>query len=166
MMMRIAIATAAVLVTLVLAGPLGATSLLRPGQPASQVPPAEARAIAVEQQLLCPQCTNKRLDTCEIEICQDMRRDIRARLDRGESEQDILRFFAGRYGDRILAALPTSGFPLWLWGWTLLSVLAVSISGLAWLRRQRRPAAEAPALGDAEERWLSQLADPSNAREG
>ena len=29
----------------------------------------EAQALSLERQLLCPQCTNKRLDVCEIAIC-------------------------------------------------------------------------------------------------
>lgn len=125
------------------------------------VPEIEARALEVEKQLLCPQCTNKRLDTCEIEICQDMRREIRTRLERGEDEQAVVGFFASRYGDRILAALPKTGFHLWLWGWVVGSVLVVAASGALWLRGRQRPKPPAPDSFDpADERWLdSQLVD-------
>ncbi len=166
-MKRLVIPVAALVIAFGGALFLGAGDLLRPGLPPGQVSPAEARAIAVEQQLLCPQCTNKRLDTCDIEICQDMRREIRARLGRGEDENDILRFFAGRYGDRILTALPTRGFPLWLWTWVAGSIGAVTLLGAMWLRGQRRaPASTEGALLEADDRWLDSLVNDAAPREG
>ena len=35
------------------------------------------KEISIEKQLLCPQCTNERLDICSIQICIDMRKEIR-----------------------------------------------------------------------------------------
>lgn len=127
----------------------------RPAPPAT----LEGRVLAVERQLLCPQCTNQRLDVCDTAICQDMRREIRARLERGEADADIVRFFAGRYGDRVLASVPKSGFNLWLWGWVLGVIVLVGGAGAWWLSR-RAPSREAPPLEDQDERWLdAQLRD-------
>jgi cytochrome c-type biogenesis protein CcmH len=146
----------AVLVAVVLAG--GALALgLRAGS--SPPPTLEARVLAVEQRLLCPQCTNKRLDVCELAICEDMRREIRARLESGQSEAEVVAFFSGRFGDRVLASLPVSGFNLWLWGWVLASVVVVAVLGARWLRGRTRASAP-PPLADADERWLdAQLRD-------
>jgi cytochrome c-type biogenesis protein CcmH len=147
-------AAIAAVVVAALALALGGRDALRPSG-SNGLPELEARALSVEQQLLCPQCTNKRLDTCEIEICQDMRREIRARLERGEDEQAVVGFFASRYGDRILAVLPKTGFHLWLWGWVMGSVLLVGASGAMWMRRRQRPSPSAPVHLDAiDERWL------------
>jgi cytochrome c-type biogenesis protein CcmH len=126
----------------------------------------EARALAIERKLLCPQCTNLRLDVCETQICIDMRGVIRDRLAQGQSEEQIIDYFTGRYGDRVLAELPREGFNLVLFGWVGGSVLLVAALGTLVLLRLRRTATPAPATIDAaDDRWLDdQLARESDAR--
>jgi cytochrome c-type biogenesis protein CcmH len=114
----------------------------------------DARVLQVERQLLCPQCTNKRLDVCDQAICEDMRREIRTRLARGESEQEVIDFFAGRFGDRVRAAVPKSGFNLWLWGWVAASLVAAGGAAWSWLARSRGPVEARGDLDPADERWL------------
>ena len=116
----------------------------------------EAQALEVERQLLCPQCTNKRLDVCELQICQDMRVLIRERLAAGDSPDDIVRFFSNRYGERVLAELPKSGFNVLLFAWVGGSMLLVALGGgwvLLRLRRSAEPAPVTPLDAD-DERWL------------
>ncbi len=122
----------------------------------------EAQAQQIERQLLCPQCTNKRLDVCELAICVDMRSLIRERLAAGDSADTILLFFSTRYGDRVLADLPKSGFNLVLFCWVGGSLLLVALlggSGL-WGMRRTAEAAAGTALDAAGEQWLDeQLTD-------
>lgn len=127
----------------------------------------EAQALQVERQLLCPQCTNVRLDHCELAICADMRVEIRERLAAGQTPDDILLFFSSRFGERVLADLPRSGFNLVLFGWVGGSIALVLVAGTATLWRLRRTATPAAALAGggaldaAEERWLDeQLRSP------
>ena len=131
-------------------------------------PPArdlEARTLEVERQLLCPQCTSKRLDVCDQAICEDMRREIRARLERGETRAQILDFFSGRYGDRVLASVPKSGFNLWLWGWVLASIALAGLAAWSWLRGRAHPGRdtstrEASPREAVDDAWLdAQLRD-------
>ena len=125
----------------------------------------EAQAQQIESQLLCPQCTNKRLDICELAICVDMRELIRERLAAGDAPDDIILFFSNRYGERVLADLPKSGFNLVLFGWVGGSLLLVAALGTAALLRLRRTAAPAAVAAlDAEgERWLDeQTADDTS----
>jgi len=152
------------LATVALAAALwGVASLDVPGARAQEGPALsprqEAQALQIERQLLCPQCTNKRLDVCELAICQDMKRLIRERVAAGATSDDILLVFSTRYGDRVLAAVPKSGFNLWLWGWVGGSIVAVAGLGTWWLLRGRGTSPRgAPALeaveGDVDERWL------------
>ena len=115
----------------------------------------EAQALQVEKQLLCPRCTNKRLDQCELAICADMRLVIRERLEAGSSTDDILLYFSNRFGERVLAQLPRSGFNLFLFGWVGGSVLLVAFAGTAVLLQLRRTASAPPAtLSDADDEWL------------
>ena len=134
----------------------------------------EAQALQVERQLLCPTCTNKRLDTCELAICADMRLQIRERLAAGASGDDILLFFSNRFGDRVLADLPRSGFNLVLFGWVGGSIVVVAVAGGATLWRLRRSAMPlfatpggALTLSEDDERWLDeQLAAPRDGEPG
>ena len=122
----------------------------------------EARALKIERELLCPQCTNLRLDVCETQVCIDMRALIREKIAAGESDEQIIGYFTGRYGDRVLADVPREGFNLVLFGWVGASVALVAVVGGAVLWRLRRTAAPTPAgpLADADDRWLDeQLAE-------
>ena len=122
----------------------------------------EAQALQIERQLLCPRCTNVRLDQCELSICADMRGQIRERLAAGATGDDILLFFSNRYGERVLADLPRSGFNLVLFGWVGGSIVLVALGGGAMLWRLRRTARPAPALAgggaltEADDDWLDE----------
>lgn len=132
-------------------------------------------ALGIERQLLCPQCTNLRLDVCDTQICVDMRASIRERLARGESEQQIIQYFTGVYGQRVLAEVPARGFNLVLFWWVGASLAAVAVVGTLVLVRLRRSArvAEAPtggsmgALDSQTEQWLDkQIAEGAPDRNG
>ena len=94
--------------------------------------------LAIERQLLCPQCVNERLDQCELPICEDMRTIIRQQLLEGVPPDQIVFFFRARYGERILSNLPIEGFNLLLYGWVIGSVLLMSLGGTWALWRMRR----------------------------
>lgn len=89
----------------------------------------EEQALSIEKQLLCPQCTNERLDICSIQICIDMRKEIREQLQDGHNSDQIIFYFQNRYGQRVLADLPRSGFNIVLFGWVLASVVLVTLGG-------------------------------------
>jgi len=115
----------------------------------------DARALEIERQLLCPQCTNLRLDVCETQICIDMRAVIRERLEQGQSDAQIIEYFTGRYGDRVLADVPREGFNLWLFAWVGASMVLVAALGVYVLLHLRRTATPMPADQPSDdERWL------------
>ena len=154
---RRAMLAAALALTLIA---VSSAALDRPRAAAQDV---EAQALQIEKQLLCPQCTNVRLDHCELAICADMRTQIREQLAEGRSPDDILLFFSNRFGDRVLAELPKEGFNLFLFGWVGGSILLAGLATALALRQLRRTARPAPAgLSDVDQRWLdSQLHEDS-----
>jgi cytochrome c-type biogenesis protein CcmH len=113
------------MVMLVAAAAAASLALLGAATGSAQLPATEEQALAIERQLLCPQCTNKRLDVCELAICYDMKRLIRERLEAGSTADDIILFFETRYGPQVRAALPREGFNLWLFGWVTGAVTIV-----------------------------------------
>lgn len=137
----------------------------------AQVPPAadpriEAQAQAIERQLLCPICTNERLDVCATAICADMKRIIRERLAAGSSADDIILYFEQRYGERVRADLPRKGFNLVLFAWVGGSLLLVGTAGGWFLLSARRarpvPTSSTPAVDDL---WLdAQIAEDDSNR--
>lgn len=104
----------------------------------AQPPPIEAQALAIERQLMCPQCPNERLDTCTRAVCLDMKRSIRDQLAEGRTPDDIILFFETRYGPRVRASLEPAGFNLFLYGWIGVAMLAVVGGGTWYLWTLRR----------------------------
>ncbi len=132
-------------------------------------PELEERALNIERQLLCPQCTNKRLDVCELAICIDMRGQIREQLAEGRENDEIIFFFSNRYGQRVLADIPREGFNLVLFGWVGGSMILVALGGALFLLQLRRSgrayraaqaATAAPVGSPEDEAWLDRELPP------
>ena len=83
----------------------------------------------------------------------------------GQSPDEIVQFFAARYGDRVLADLPRSGFNLLLFGWVGGSIALVAlVGGSVLLRMRSRSAGAAVDAGAVDEDWLDdQLRAPDAA---
>ena len=87
---------------------------------------------------------------CPTETCAQWRAKIGEMLAQGQGEQEILDYFAARYGDHVLQVPPTRGFFLWVW---LLPMIAIA-GGLAVLvylvRGWSRKPAPAPIQAEDE----------------
>jgi len=83
----------------------------------------------VARKLSCPTCTGINVADCPTETCAQWRAKIGEMLVEGRSEQEILDYFAARYGDHVLQVPPKRGFFVLVW---ILPVIAI-LAGLAWL---------------------------------
>lgn len=101
--------------------------------PQGQVTDEQVRAIARE--LWCPLCSNVRLDTCELQACEQMRQEIALKLAEGEDLESIKAYFLEQYGPQILGEPPREGFN-WL-AWILPFAVLIG-SGLFLALRGRR----------------------------
>jgi len=120
--------------------------------PGRQVNADEVNRVA--KKLYCPVCENIPLDVCPTQACAQWRGTIREKLEAGWSEQSILDYFVGQYGERVLAQPSTRGLNVLVWVLPPVS-LAAGIAVLwAFLRRTapkgRQPAPPAPALTQAD----------------
>ena len=121
--------------------------------PVSAQQPTADEINAVAKNLSCPTCTGINVADCPTETCEQWRAQIGQMLAEGKSEQEILDYFAARYGDHVLQVPPKRGFFVLVWVLPILAVLA----GLVWLvflmrgwSQQRAAApAEDPQAADA-----------------
>lgn len=104
----------------------------------------------IASQLSCPTCTGISLADCPTETCAQWRAEIGRLLAEGKGQQEILDYFAARYGYHVLQTPPARGVFLWVW----LAPVAAIIGGIAWwglgLRWRHAGAVEHGTLVQAE----------------
>ena len=108
----------------------------------------EKAAQSIDGMLMCPVCPAETIDQAQVPIAKQMRRLVREKLAQGESREQILEYFAGVYGQDILAAPSKSGFNLVAWTVPLVGVFGALAAGFFVLRSMTagsvRPAQTAP----------------------
>jgi cytochrome c-type biogenesis protein CcmH len=162
---------------LVLASAGNVSSVLAagPGQSPPPSPPYdESEAYAIDRMLMCPICAGQTIDQSQSELAGQMRRLVREMMAQGATRQEVLEFFADRYGPAILASPPKSGANLLAWVLPAVGVVAALLAGLVIIRamapnrRGGEAAAEPPleeGLGpylEAVDRTLGLETHPSN----
>ena len=105
----------------------------------------------IAKQLRCPVCESVSVADSPAELAVQMRGVIRAKLEAGQSEQEILDYFVAAYGDAVLLEPPRRGlgWAAWLGPGIALGVGAALLALLlrGWVRAAGR---ERPAAGPAE----------------
>jgi cytochrome c-type biogenesis protein CcmH len=99
--------------------------------------------------MFCPVCENVPLDVCPTQACHQWRETIRQMLAEGKTEAEIKAQFVQRYGDRVLAAPPPTGFNWLVYIVPPVVILAGALALIRVLRRWR--VAPVPA-GDGGDR--------------
>ncbi len=137
----------------------GSAHALLPGE-AMDDPALDARARALYAQVRCVQCQNQSIADSNADIAADMRAVIRARLESGASDQEILDYLVSRYGRYVLLspAFESDTLILWLAPAVL---FGGGIVGFAiWYGRARRKGEsieDDQPLSDNEEQSLAAL---------
>lgn len=78
----------------------------------------------VAHELFCPTCESLPVDVCPTEVCSDWRAEIRRQLEAGATDEEVLEFFAARYGTGVLANPPARGLGSFFWIGPIVVVLA------------------------------------------
>jgi cytochrome c-type biogenesis protein CcmH len=117
-------------------------ALASPGRAA---PSFEDQVNDIARELMCPVCAGQTVAESNSTLAVQMREQIRDRLRRGESREQIMEYFVGQFGESVLARPPRRGVYLLLW---LAPVLAFGL-GVAlmirYLRGMTRPRPPAPS---------------------
>ena len=97
----------------------------------------EEEAQAIDQMLMCPVCPAESIDQAQVPLARQMRQRVREMLAEGATRQEVLDYFADRYGQNVLASPPKSGLNLLAWILPIVGLLAALAVALLVLRAMK-----------------------------
>lgn len=134
-----------------------AVSLLLLATSAHAGPKEDARADGLYREVRCVVCQSESISDSDAEIAADMRRDIRAGIASGKSDEAIRQDLYARYGDYVLFRPRISKANLVLWAVPPL-IAVIGIGAMIAIYRRRREAVAA----DLTEEEAARLRDLMN----
>ncbi|HEV8354239.1 MAG TPA: cytochrome c-type biogenesis protein [bacterium] len=111
--------------------------------PAAAVPSLEDQVYAIARELMCPVCSGQTVAESNSQLAQQMRDEIRMRLQRGESREQIIAFFVGQFGESVLATPPRRGVGLLVWITPLIIFVLGAVILIRFLQNARRRSPDA-----------------------
>ena len=122
-------------------------------------PALEERARTISQQLRCLVCQNESIDSSNAEVARDLRLIVRERLLAGDSDEEIVDFVVGRYGDFVLLNPPLRTRTILLWAAPIImTVLGLALITMFYRNMAQRRVEPAP-LSDQEKENLKRYLD-------
>lgn len=94
-------------------------------------PTLEDQIHAIAKDLMCPVCAGQTVADSNSQLAQQMRAEIRQRLQAGQTREEIIAYFVGQFGEGALASPRPKGSGLVLW----LSLPLAFLMGVLLLRR-------------------------------
>ena len=153
-------------VILALLGPAIGDASAKEAAPTAQDVVVEKRMVAISEELRCLVCQNESLAGSQADLAKDLRREIREQIQEGRSDQEIMDFMVGRYGDFVRYRPPLKGTTLMLWFGPFALLLVGIVVLVASLRRRSRRVADAiPALSAAEQQKVDDLLGKTEERQ-
>ena len=106
--------------------------------PAAADPELEARVLCISAELRCLVCKNQTIADSHADLAQDLRRQVREMLVRGETDQQVIDYMTARYGDFVLYRPPFRATTALLWIGPALLLLGGITALVLVLRRRNR----------------------------
>lgn len=97
----------------------------------SAAPTLDDQVHAISKDLMCPVCAGQTVAESNSQLAEQMRAEIRSRLQAGQTREEIIAYFIGQFGEGVLASPPARGGTLVLW----LSLPAALLVGILIIRR-------------------------------
>jgi cytochrome c-type biogenesis protein CcmH len=123
-------------------------------------PALEARARHLSEGLRCLVCQNQSIDDSNAPLAHDLRLLVRERLEKGDSDSQVINFLVSRYGEFVLLKPRFELQTLLLWGLPPVALLAGLAALLMMARRRQTANLQAPALTPAEQQRIATLVEP------
>ena len=109
--------------------------------PMAEDPVVEQRLIAISEELRCLVCQNESLAGSRADLALDLRRELRALIKQGQTDEQIKEFMVSRYGDFVLYRPPVKPTTWVLWLGPFVLMLAGVAALVVYLRRRSREVA-------------------------
>ncbi|MEQ1598285.1 MAG: cytochrome c-type biogenesis protein [Methylotenera sp.] len=84
-------------------------------KPLAEDPVLEARLKAMSHELRCLVCQNQTLSDSNAPLAEDLRREIRAQMREGKTDQEVIDYLVARYGDFVRYRPPVNNSTALLW---------------------------------------------------
>jgi cytochrome c-type biogenesis protein CcmH len=127
---------------LLLAALIALPATAKEAAPLSDDPQLEARVLSVSSELRCLVCQNQTIADSHADLAQDLRRQVREMLARGDSERQVIDYMTARYGDFVLYRPPLKATTAALWFGPPLLLLGGLALLVVVLRRRSRMTAD------------------------
>lgn len=114
---------------------LSAMALAIDGEPPLADPSQDARYRELIKEVRCLVCQNQAISDSNAPLAQDLRREIRQKIEAGAGNPEIITFLTDRYGDFVLYRPPFKPTTYLLWAAPILFLL---IAGVALIRTVKR----------------------------
>src|SRR5215213_1212832 len=124
----------------------------------SDDPVIEQRLSNLSKELRCLQCQNQTLADSPAGLAADLRREIRAQMKAGKSDQEIVAFLTQRYGDFILYRPRVTFITYLLWFGPFVLLLGGLYVLFTYIKQRRDQIAEKPLSADEHRRAEELLA--------
>lgn len=112
--------------------------------PTLAAPTLEDQVHGIARELMCPVCAGQTVAESNSQLAVQMRSQIRERVARGETREQILAYFVSQFGEGVLAAPPKRGAGLALWLAPIAAFAVGVVVMVRYLRKITRPGAPQP----------------------
>lgn len=125
-------------------------------EPARQDAQFEARYRALTSELRCLVCQNESIADSHADLAKDLRNQVRAMMEQGKTDQEIMDYLVARYGDFVRFRPPLKPTTVALWfGPFVLMALGGGLL-MVYMTRRRKRVSNAP-LSSGEQARLKTL---------
>jgi len=123
---------------------------------------SQDRLFGLAEQMKCLACSGESVANSQAELAIQMRGEIQRQMSSGKTDDEILSYFADRYGDRVLLNPSSSGLSSLVWVIPVVVVAAAIVGlGLAFARWRGAGAVEPPS--DADRRLVDEARREASA---
>ncbi len=119
--------------------------------PLADDPVTERRLMNLSEELRCLVCQNETLASSRADLAEDLRREIRAQIKSGATDEQVRDYLVARYGDFVLYRPPMKARTILLWSGPALFILLGVVLLLRAVRRRRLSLVDDPDDGLLED---------------
>ncbi|WP_245308904.1 cytochrome c-type biogenesis protein [Aurantimonas sp. 22II-16-19i] len=120
-------------------------------------PALEARARKLSEGLRCLVCQNESIDDSNADLAKDLRLLVRARLEAGDTDTEVIDYLVSRYGEFVLLRPRLDWLNLALWATPLVVLFGGAVLAVATVAGRRRRRQAPPELSAAEEEAIARI---------